>query len=179
MADDRFAADDHYYFSIERSDPRARALRARAREGRDLLYFRTAIESSRDAAFSLETASPAQAAEAPLSRYALVVLSDVADVPAALEQALAGYVRAGGSLLVALGPASAARKRVPVSGALIRDSPYTLARRCQLRERRNARSGSSVDPSSRQLGRREILPLGSRRYGNAGGTGARPGAIVR
>jgi hypothetical protein len=123
-AGDRFADDDHYYFSIERSDPRPVLFVHAARESRDLLYFRTAIESSRDAAFSLEAASPAQAAEMPLARYALVVLSDVAEVPAALEQGLGGYVRSGGSLLVALGPASAARKRVPVSGAIIGDSRY-------------------------------------------------------
>ena len=118
---DSFAADDHYYFSIERSDPLP-VLFVRGREGRDLLYYRTAIESSRDAAFKLESASPAQAAEMPLSRYAFVVLSDVGDIPAALDQTLRGYVRAGGSLFVAVGPAAAARRKVPVSDAAIRDA---------------------------------------------------------
>jgi len=118
---DSFPADDHYYFSIERSDPLP-VLFVRARESRDLLYYRTAIESSRDAAFKLESASPAQAAEMPLSRYAFVVLSDVGDIPATLDQALRSYVRAGGSLFVAVGPAAAARRKVPVSDAAIRDA---------------------------------------------------------
>jgi hypothetical protein len=48
----------------------------------------------------------------------------VAEVPAALDQALRGYVRAGGSLLIALGPSSAARKRVPVADLLIRETRY-------------------------------------------------------
>ena len=121
---DSFAADDHYYFSTERSDPLP-VLFVHARDGRDLLYFRTAIESSRDAAFKLEAATPAQAEDLPLSRYAFVVLSDVGDIPAALDQSLRGYVRAGGSLFVALGPAAAARRHVPVSDTVIRDTRYS------------------------------------------------------
>src|SRR5579863_3102283 len=111
---DAFAPDDHYYFSIERSDPRPVLFVHVARDGRDLLFYRAAIESSRDSAFQLEAATPDQAASLPLSRFAFVVLSDVLEVPANLEQALRGYVRAGGSVLIALGPSSAARKRVPV-----------------------------------------------------------------
>jgi uncharacterized membrane protein len=124
-AGDAFAADDHYYFAVERSDPRPVLFVHAARDGRDLLYYRTAIEAAQDAAFTLEAAAPAQAAEAPLSRYAFVVLSDVGQIPGALDAALRGYVRAGGSLLVALGPASAAARRVPVSDAVIRETRYT------------------------------------------------------
>ncbi len=122
---DAFAPDDRYYFAVERSDPRPVLFVHAARDGRDLLYYRTAIESSQDAAFTLEGAAPAQAAEAPLSRYAFVVLSDVGRLPDSLDTALRGYVRAGGSLLVALGPASAAGQRVPVSNAVIRETRYT------------------------------------------------------
>jgi hypothetical protein len=122
---DSFVPDDHYYFSVERSDPRPVLFVHAARSGRDLLYYRTAIESSRDAAFALEAAGPDQAASLPLSRYAFVVLSDLQNVPAAFEQGLRGYVGAGGSLLIALGPSSAVRKRVPVSDASIRDTRYS------------------------------------------------------
>jgi len=122
---DAFPADDHYNFSVERSDPRPVLFVHTVRDGRDLLYYRTAISSSRDAAFTLDAASPDQAAGLPLSRFAFVVLSDVSDVPAAFEQALRGYVRAGGSLLIALGPSSAARKRIPAVDLVIRESRYT------------------------------------------------------
>lgn len=122
---DAFAPDDHYYFSIERSDPRPVLFVHVARDGRDLLFYRTAIESSRDAAFKLEAATPDQAASLPLSRYAFVVLSDVLEVPANLDHALRGYVRAGGSLLLALGPSSAARKRIPVVDLPIRETRST------------------------------------------------------
>ena len=119
---DAFAPDDHYYFSIERSDPRPVLFVHAARDGRDLLFYRTAIESSRDAAFQLEAATPDQAPSLPLSRFAFVVLSDVLEVPANLDQALRGYVRAGGSLLIAVGPSSAARKRLPVADLAIRET---------------------------------------------------------
>jgi hypothetical protein len=121
---DDFPGDDHCFFSIERSDASA-VLFVHTRDERDLLYYRTALESSRDAAFKLESATPVQAAAMLLSRYAFVVVSDVADVPAALDQALRGYVRAGGSLFVTIGPAAAARKRVPVSDAVVHDTRYT------------------------------------------------------
>ena len=121
---DAFAPDDHFYFSTERSDPRPVLFIHEARDGRDVLYYRSAVESSREAAFALQAASPAQAAAAPLSSYAFVVLSDVAVVPAALDAALRRYVNAGGSLLIALGPSSAASRRVPISDLSIREARY-------------------------------------------------------
>jgi hypothetical protein len=121
---DGFAPDDHFYFSTERSDPRPVLFIHDARDARDVLYYRSAVESSREAAFALQAASPAQAAAAPLSSHAFVVLSDVAMVPPALEQALRRYVNAGGSLLIALGPSLGAGKRVPVSDLLIREAHY-------------------------------------------------------
>lgn len=121
---DAFAPDDHFYFSTERSDPRPVLFIHEARDGRDVLYYRSAVESSREAAFALQAVSPAQAAAAQLSSYAFVVLSDVAVVPAALDAALRRYVNAGGSLLIALGPSSAASRRVPISDLLIREARY-------------------------------------------------------
>jgi hypothetical protein len=137
---DTFAADDHYYFSTERSDPLP-VLFVHARDGRDLLYFRTAIESSRDAAFKLEAATPMQAQDLPLSRYAFIVLSDVGDISTAPDQALRGYVRAGGSLFVALGPAAAARGQVPITGASIRDTRYSS------REGDRFETAATLDPA--------------------------------
>ena len=145
---DSFPADDHHYFSIERSDPLP-VLFVPGREGRDLLYYRTAVESSRDAAFKLENASPAQAAGMPLSRYAFVVLSDVGDLSAALDQALRGYVRAGGSLFVAVGPAAAARRKVPVSDAAIHDARYNSPDGDQFQ---TAVSLDTAHPATRQAG---------------------------
>jgi len=145
---DAFPADDHFYFSIERSDPLP-VLFVHGRDTRDLLYYRTAVESSRDAAFKLESASPAQAAELPLSRYAFVVLSDVGDISDALDQTLRGYVRAGGSLFVAVGPAAAARRKVPVSDAAIRDARYSSRDGVAFQ---TAATLDSTHPATRQAG---------------------------
>ncbi len=120
---DAFPADDHFYFSVERSDPRFILFVHDARDSRGLLYYRTALESSREAAFTLDVATPQQAVDAALQRHAFVVLSDVS-IPAGLEQNLASYVSAGGSVLIALGPDSASRRRVPVTGAAIRGTRY-------------------------------------------------------
>src|SRR5204863_2579016 len=84
---DAFAADDHYYFSVERSDPRPVLFVHSARDGRDLLYYRMAIESARDA-FTLQAVAPDQATSLPLARYAFVVLSDAGEISASFEQAL-------------------------------------------------------------------------------------------
>ena len=122
---DAFAADDHFYFSIERSDPRPVLFVHAARDGRDLLYYRTALESARDAAFTLRAASR-RPGRKPGARALRVrrAFGRGATFPPASSRRLRGYVRAGGSVLVALGPSSAARKRVPVFDEPIRETRY-------------------------------------------------------
>ena len=155
---DSFSADDHYYFSIERSDPLP-VLFVRGREGRDLLYYRTAVESSRDAAFKLESASPAQAAEMPLSRYAFVVLSDVGDIPAALDQALRGYVRARRLAVRCRRPRGGCTPKGAGLGCCHSRCPPQSRDGDQFQTAGHPRHRTSRDPSGRQLVRCEILPL--------------------
>jgi hypothetical protein len=91
---------------------------------RALLYFRTALESSPQAPFQLEPAPADQTAHLNPARYAFVVLSDVASVPGAFENALKQYVHGGGAVWVALGRLGAVRGRVPVSGETIGEARY-------------------------------------------------------
>ncbi len=121
---DALAGDDHYYFSVERADPRKVLFVDDGRHPRAELYFRDALDSSGDGAFVLESQHPDSAAAAPLSNYAFVVLSDLSNVPQALESGLENYVRNGGSVLVALGPAAAVLPRVPVLDEAIQSSDY-------------------------------------------------------
>jgi hypothetical protein len=115
---DTFPADDHYYFSTERADPRPALFIEDPRSARAFLYVRTALESSNEAAFTLTAASPDQAANLGLQKYAFIVISDLATpLNRALENAMEEYAKKGGSLLVALGPHS--RGTVPVSGLTI------------------------------------------------------------
>ena len=55
---------------------------------------------------------------------AFVVLSDLGNVPQELDSALQNYVRNGGSVLVALGPAAAVLPRVPILDEAIQASSY-------------------------------------------------------
>ena len=111
---DTLAADDRFYFSVERAEARRVLFVHEARAGRDALYFGAALAAGEETAFELETVAPGQTAGLTPQKYAFVVLSDVSSLPASFEAALRGYVRAGGSLLVALGRESALRPRVPV-----------------------------------------------------------------
>jgi hypothetical protein len=122
---DAFPDDDVLYFAVERTEPRKVLFVSEGRGSRAQLYFRTALESASDAAFSMDAMTAAQAAGLPLKPYACVVLSDVGGVPAGLEENLRQYVEAGGALWVVLGRAALARDLVPVSGEKVRESRYS------------------------------------------------------
>ncbi len=123
-AADSLPGDDHYYFSTERTDPRKVLFIDDGRRPRAELYFRTALDSSGDGGFQMDTQRPEAAAAANLSSFAFVVVNDPASVPQNLESALEHYVNAGGSVLVALGPGSAVLPRVPVLDEAIQASSY-------------------------------------------------------
>jgi hypothetical protein len=121
---DSLREDDRFAFAIERSDPHPVLFLHRAGEQRDELYYRAALESVPEAGFILEPLAIEQAANQAFSKYAFVVLSDIGALPVGLENSLRGYVNSGGSLLVALGPSSAALTHVPVSGEAIQGTSY-------------------------------------------------------
>src|SRR5579872_611657 len=121
---DTLAADDHFLFAVERTDPRKVLFVDDGRKPLSQVYFRAALDASPDAAFSMESNRPEQAASQQLSNYALVILSDLGSIPANLEDALKRYVSGGGSVLIALGPSSAALPRVPVLDEPIQTSSY-------------------------------------------------------
>jgi hypothetical protein len=121
---DALPGDDRYLFSVERADPRKVLFVDDGRHPRAELYFRAALDSAGDGAFQLETQRPEAAAAATLSTYPFVVLSDLGNVPQELDSALQNYVRNGGSVLVALGPAAAVLPRVPILDEAIQASDY-------------------------------------------------------
>src|SRR5579885_11308 len=121
---DSLPADDVFYFSVEREDPRHALFVAESENSRGLLYFRAALEASGQAAFQVDSATVDQTANLNPSRYAFVVLSDVGSLPPAFENALRNYVQNGGSVLIALGHRSVARAKVPVADERIEDARY-------------------------------------------------------
>jgi hypothetical protein len=121
---DALPQDDHFYFSIERVEPRHALFVHEAGNSQGLLYFTSALEASGQSAFLIDPASPEQVANVSPERYAFVVLSDVGSLPAAFENELRGYVRSGGSVLIALGRNSAAITHVPVSDVRFEETRY-------------------------------------------------------
>jgi hypothetical protein len=121
---DRLPNDDRFPFAVERADPNRILFVHQPGQGRDLLYFKTALESAAQAGFVVEPVMVEQAAGQSLSKYPFVVLSDLGPLPSMLEDNLRVYVNNGGSLLIALGPASAASRTVPVFNEPILGTRY-------------------------------------------------------
>jgi hypothetical protein len=122
---DGLAADDVFYFSVERADPRHALFVHDAGSDGGLEYFKTALEASGQAAFQMDPANTDQTANLNPSKYAFVVLSDVSPLPPTFENALRGYVRTGGSVLIALGRNAAVSPKVPVSEQRIEAARYS------------------------------------------------------
>jgi hypothetical protein len=121
---DALPADDNYFFSVERSDPRHALFVHEPEDTRALLYFKAALEASGQSAFEIDPATPAQTANVSPSKYAFVVLSDVGSLPGAFESELRNYVRGGGAVLISLGHMSVSRTTVPVSDVHVEGSKY-------------------------------------------------------
>jgi len=149
-ANDALPADNAMLFSVERSDPRRILFLTGPRAGRSPLYFRSALESSAQTAFVLDPQPAAQVPVLTAANLAFVVLDDPADLPSGAEDALRRYVESGGSLWIALGPGSASRTTIPVTGEKLAPARYAA--------RGGARffafaSGDETHPSLRQTNR--------------------------
>jgi hypothetical protein len=121
---DTLPADDSYYFSVERLDPRHALYVHEADNTRGLLYFKAALEASGQSAFEIDPATVEQTTNLNPQKYAFVVLSDVGSVPGGFENELRSYVRGGGSVLIALGHMSVARLKVPVADDHVEGTRY-------------------------------------------------------
>jgi hypothetical protein len=116
---DAFPADDLRRFAVERSDPQKALLIHNYGDNRSPLYVGAALSAAAQSAFILESISVNEAADRQPSNYAFIVLSDLNTVPSLLENSLTGYVRSGGSLLIAAGTSAGGRSQIPIFGAHI------------------------------------------------------------
>ncbi len=123
-AADGFAADDSSRFAVKRADPERVLFVHQAGDSRSQLYFGAAMGAAAQASFVLQPIIAEQAADVDPSKYAFVVLSDVASIPSILEHSLTKYVEDGGSVLVAAGTADSHRERIPVFGGVVADAHY-------------------------------------------------------
>ena len=118
-AADAFPADDLRRFAVERSDPQKALLIHNYGDNRSPLYVGAALSAAAQSAFILESINVNEAADRQPSNYAFIVLSDLNTLPSLLENSLTGYVRSGGSLLIAAGTSAGSRSRIPIFGARI------------------------------------------------------------
>jgi hypothetical protein len=121
---DTLPADDSFYFSVERTDPRHALFLSEPGNNQALLYFKAALEASGQSAFAIDSASADQVANVSPDKYAFVVISDVGSIPANFESQLKEYVRNGGDVLITLGHMSAGQSKVPVADLPIAGTSY-------------------------------------------------------
>ncbi|HEX4275592.1 MAG TPA: BatA and WFA domain-containing protein, partial [Bryobacteraceae bacterium] len=112
---DSFPPDDHWLFSVERADPKPALLVHADGDSASPLYVSTALDSSNEAAFKLESLPVSQSANANVPKYAFVILSDPGPIPQKLDDALVKYVQAGGSVLMTLGKNATPGRHLPIA----------------------------------------------------------------
>jgi len=121
---DGFPADDASRFAVKRADPERVLFVHQAGDARSPLYFGAALGAAAQASFVLQSIVAEQAGDLDPTKYAFVVLSDVASIPSILEHSLVKYVEDGGSVLIAAGTADSHRERIPVFGEVVADGHY-------------------------------------------------------
>jgi hypothetical protein len=121
---DPLAADNTFYFSVERGDPRHVLFAYDGSNNRALVYVKAALDSQGQSAFVLDPVAVDQTANLAPVKYAFVIVSDVGALPPEFEKHLRDYVSSGGSVLVALGHNSAGLARVPVGEEPILGTRY-------------------------------------------------------
>ena len=126
---DALAQDDQRFVAFHHSEPATVLFVSGRRRGRDLLYYKSALESSAEAAFRVEGVSATKAASRRPERFAFVVVSDVARLPSPFGERLRKYVEAGGSVLLALGPKTTLAGEAPFYSQQMGETRYAARNR--------------------------------------------------
>jgi hypothetical protein len=121
---DTMPADDQYMFSVQRSDPQRVLFVHEPNDSRSALYFGDALNSSAQSAFIMETVPGGQVQGTDPTKYAFVVISDVASLPEGAQNVLMRYVRAGGNVIIATGTSMARLQTVPLIGNNVLGGEY-------------------------------------------------------
>jgi hypothetical protein len=125
---DDLPQDDVRLVALDNSSPEPILFVTNDRRRRDALYYDAALRSSRAAAFELKSVSPGEAERLRPDDFAMVVLSDIAQLSAGYTSKLEEYVKSGGAVLVAVGPEIAARGTVPLGGQRTAPAPMSDGR---------------------------------------------------
>jgi hypothetical protein len=120
---DQLPADDKRLITIDNSNPEPILFVTGDRRERDVLYYRAALDASSEAVFGVESVSPGEADRVVPDRFALVILSDIAQLSSIFADRLEKYVQAGGSVFIAAGPKIAAEGKSPLGTMRIEMPP--------------------------------------------------------
>ena len=100
---DGLPMDDTFYFTLERREANRLLFLRESGADAELYYLRSALSAETDSPFLIEARSPADARSVPLREYAMVILSNVRQLPGAVVSELRDYVQQGGGLLITSG----------------------------------------------------------------------------
>lgn len=103
---DALPQDDRHFAVLEHADPRVLVV-SRSSGVDDAVYAAAAVSSLDSPRLLTEQASGQDAENRPLQNYAAVIVTDVAALSSAAAANIADYARAGGALLITLGPGAA------------------------------------------------------------------------
>ncbi len=117
---DALDADNKFLFAVNRADPERIIFSGNGSANSGYLYIQTALASVSQNLFRIEQ-TPAGSS---FGSAAAVILSDPGALSPAAEESLRSYIRGGGGVLIAVGPATAAAGRIPVVGLAIKGSRY-------------------------------------------------------
>ncbi len=113
---DQFPGDDHWFFSVERADPRPALVVRGDNDNASALYIRTALEAATEPAFTVEAVTAAQTTNLNLPKYAFVILADPGPLPQKFSEALDKFVQGGGSVLISIGRNATQGRNLPAAG---------------------------------------------------------------
>lgn len=124
--DDGMTQDDARMIALQRAEPRPVLLVSGDLRMRDTLFVSSAMESLSALALVPSTVAAAELGDYVLAEYDFVIVADAGALGDAQVSQLEDYVAAGGAVLMALGPRTAAQSAVPLTGQQLESGSAVL-----------------------------------------------------
>lgn len=112
---DSLPLDDRFYAVLERREPRALVIGAKA-SGDDVAYFSAAVGALTNPHLAVEKTDSDALSQRALADYSALIVSDVGVLSNPAISSIQTYLEGGGSVLMTLGPRTAQRDNIPLSG---------------------------------------------------------------
>jgi hypothetical protein len=111
---DELPGDDKRLFPLDNTQPQPILFASEDPRKRDLLYYQAALDASPDSPFQVRGVAARDLDTLSPENFALVVLSDIPQLPSRFRGQVEGYIREGGVALVILGPKITLASRAPL-----------------------------------------------------------------